>query len=95
MNIGNAKRPRSTISSKRGFEPGRGPTERLSNFLDGKAALVLLHRLPEKYQKVMRMRYVQDLSLKEISLITGQTTNTVAVQAYRGLRKLQSLYHPV
>jgi DNA-directed RNA polymerase specialized sigma24 family protein len=40
----------------------------------------------------MRMRYVQDLSLKEMSLLTGQTENTVAVQAHRGLAKLRVLY---
>lgn len=39
------------------------------------------------------MRYAQDLSLKEIALITGQSRNTVAVQAHRGLIKLKILYN--
>lgn len=38
------------------------------------------------------MRFVQDLSLTEISLITGQSKNTVAVQVHRGLKKLRTLY---
>ena len=42
----------------------------------------------------MRMRYVQDLSLKEIALLTGQTANTIAVQLHRGLAKLKLLYRP-
>ena len=62
--------------------------------LDGKAALLLIGRLPERYQKVMRMRYVQDLSLEEMSLITGQSKNTIAVHAHRGLEKLKLLYKP-
>ncbi|MCR4327924.1 MAG: hypothetical protein NUV53_00190 [Patescibacteria group bacterium] len=41
----------------------------------------------------MRMRHAQDLSLKEISLITGQSRNAVAVQAYRGLVKLKILHN--
>lgn len=79
---------------EQGFEPGVDPSERLVDFMDGKKALLLIQRLPEKYHKVMRMRYVQDLSLKEMSLITGQTKNSLAVQAYRGLQKLKLLYYP-
>ena len=40
----------------------------------------------------MNMRYVKDLSLKEISIITGQSKNANAVQIYRGLEKLKTLY---
>ncbi len=75
------------------FQPSAGHSSRLFNLLDGKAALLLIQRLPEKYRKVLRMRYVQDLSLKEISLITGQSKNTVAVQMHRGLEKLKLLYN--
>lgn len=77
---------------EKGFEPGKDHQERLINVLDGKAALLLIARLPERYRKVMRMRFVQDLSLKEMSLITGQSKNTMAVQVHRGLEKLKLLY---
>ncbi len=77
---------------EKGFEPSTGDSKRLFNVLDGKAALLLIQRLPEKYQKVIRMRYMQNLSLKEMSLLTGQSQNTIAVQAHRGLRKLKLLY---
>ena len=75
----------------KGFEPSAGDPGRMLNILDGKAALLLIQRLPLGYQKVMRMRYVQDLSLAEMSLITGQSKNTIAVQAHRGLMKLKLL----
>jgi len=78
-----------------GYEPSVEHSEHLFNILDGKAALLLIQRLPLKYRRVMKMRYTQNLSLKEIALITGQTRNAVAVQAYRGLRKLKLLYNPV
>ncbi len=77
---------------ERGFEPGADHSERMVNTLDGKAALLLIMRLPEKYQKVMRMRYTQGLSLTEMSLITGESKNTMAVQLHRGLVKLRQLY---
>lgn len=78
---------------EKGYEPGADPSERLINVLDGKKALQLIQSLPAKYQKVMRMRYVQDLSLKEMSLVTGQSKNTMAVQVHRALRKLKLLYN--
>ena len=63
------------------------------DILDGKAAFVLIAHLPPTYQKIMRMRYIQDLSLKEMSLITGQSKNAIAVQVHRGLEKLKILYN--
>lgn len=60
-----------------------------------KSNFLLIACLPQKYIKIMRMRYIQDLSLKEISLITGQSKNTIAVQVHRGLNKLRLLYNHV
>jgi RNA polymerase sigma-70 factor (ECF subfamily) len=77
---------------EKGFEPSETKEVEQTNVLDGKAAFILIDRLPKKYQQIMKMRYVQDLSLKEISLITGQSKNTIAVQAHRGLSKLKALY---
>lgn len=78
---------------EKGFEPGsEDDSKRLYDILDGKTALLFIARLPKKYQKVMYMRYVQDLTLKEMSTITGQSKNTIAVQAHRGLEILKSIY---
>lgn len=77
---------------EKGFEPSDDNSMRIFNILDGKVALLLIQRLPKKYQKVVHMRYVRLLSLKEISLITGQSKNAIAVQSHRGLKKLRLLY---
>ena len=79
---------------EKGFEPGGEDSDKLFNILDGKAAVVLINHLPKTYQKVIRMRYVQDLSLAEISLLTGQSKNAIAVQMHRGLKRLRELYKP-
>ena len=81
------------VLMENGFEPTTNDSGRLFDRLDGTSALLLIARLPEKYQKIMRMKYVQDLSLEEMSLVTGQTKNSIAVQAYRGLEKLKVLYN--
>lgn len=75
-----------------GFEPGSDDFTRLVDMLDGKAALELIEALPISYQKIMTLRYVDDLSLAEISVVTGQTKNTVAVKTHRGMEKLRALY---
>jgi RNA polymerase sigma-70 factor, ECF subfamily len=75
-----------------GFDPMFDNTERLIDMLDGKQAAVLIAQLPVLYRKTIRLRYLDNLSLHEISLITGQTKNAVAVQSHRGLEKLKVLY---
>jgi RNA polymerase sigma-70 factor (ECF subfamily) len=82
------------ILFEHGFDPTTDDnnTEQLINKLDGKEALLLISNLPISYQKIMRMKYVQGLTLKEMSLLTGQSKNTLAVQAHRGLEKLKFLY---
>ena len=79
---------------EKGFEPigVSSDSGRLVNLLDGKAALLLIARLPLNYQQVMRMKYVQDLTLEEMALVTGKTKNLLAVQIHRGLEKLRILY---
>lgn len=76
---------------EKGFQPASDHT-RLFDTLDGKATMLLIQLLPDKYQKVIRMRYVQDLSLEEIAVLTGETKNAIAVQMHRGLKKLRDLY---
>lgn len=74
-----------------GFEPAAPDHERVADMFDGQQVVGLLSKLPQKYQSVLKMRYMQDLSLKEMSLLTGQTTNTISVQSHRGLKKLQAI----
>lgn len=75
-----------------GFEPSFDNTETVFNSLDGERALKLIDELPPKYKRAVELRYKQGLSLKEISEITGESKNTVAVQIHRGLEKLRALY---
>lgn len=88
-------RKRKTVSLDllldKGFEPAFDESDNIYTGLDGKKTLGLIKRLPQKYQKVMKMRYVKDLSLKEMSALTRQSKNTLAVQAYRGLQMLKGL----
>ncbi len=81
------------ILLEKGFEIKEDNTENIINFLDGKKALLLIAHLPLNYQPIMRMKYIEDLSLLEISIITGQTKNALAVKLHRGLEKIKILYN--
>lgn len=88
------KKPLSLDSLiENGYEPRNDSNEQNMKILDGKTAIALIKNIPEKYQKVIKMKYVQDLSLKEMSLITGKTKNTLAVQIHRGIEMLKILYN--
>ncbi len=77
---------------EKGFDPIAEDPKNLLNILDGRTALLLIESLPEMYRKIMRMKYVQDLSLKEISVLTGLSKNNIAVKLHRGLEKIKILY---
>jgi RNA polymerase sigma-70 factor (ECF subfamily) len=77
---------------EKGFDPATHAHERLPEILDGHQAAELIAQLPPRYQTIVRMRFLQDLSIKEISELTGQSSNTVTVQSHRGLRRLRLLY---
>jgi len=59
---------------------------------DKEKALELIDELPRLYQKILRLRYLQNLTIDEISKVTGRSRNTVTVQSHRGLKKLKQLY---
>jgi RNA polymerase sigma-70 factor (ECF subfamily) len=69
------------------------PYPKLANILDGGKAILLISKLPLKYQRILKMRYIQDLKLEEMSLLTKQSKKTLAVQVHRGLEKLKIIYN--
>ena len=76
-----------------GFDvPGAG-SERLIDTLDGRKAIELVKTLDEKYRDVIILRYVDDLSPREIAETLGLTENAVSVRIHRGIKQLRDLYN--
>ena len=48
-----------------------------------------LEKLEPDVQEIIRLRFFEELSLKEISSITGYNINTVKTKLYRGLKLLK------
>lgn len=48
--------------------------------------------LPDKYKDILIMRYVDDLSVKEIAQAYDEHENTISVRIHRAVEKLRTLY---
>ncbi len=79
---------------EKGFEPAGDNEEftHISDIIDGKATVLLIRKLPDRYRKVLTMRYVENMSIEEMAAHIGQSKNTVAVQIHRGLVKLKEVF---
>ena len=49
--------------------------------------------MDEKYATVILMRYVDDLTVKEISEILSVTQNVVSVRIHRGLKEIKKIIY--
>ena len=54
-----------------------------------------IDRLEEDVQKIIRLRFYEELSLKEISQIMELNLNTVKAKLYRGLKLLKQIVQEV
>ncbi|MBX4215399.1 RNA polymerase sigma factor [Candidatus Parcubacteria bacterium] len=75
-----------------GFDPVYAPERELVNQLDGERAIQCLKKIPDSYRDVVFMRYVQELSIKEIANILDETENNVSVRLHRALERLRTVF---
>ncbi len=56
---------------------------------DTEALYKEIGKLPQEVQMIIRLRFYEELSLKEIAEVTGLNLNTVKAKLYRGLKTLR------
>lgn len=66
--------------------------QKTKDILDAQSAAKLIDELPDKYRDILYFRYVEDLSIQEISDITGERENTVSVRVHRGVKMIEELF---
>lgn len=59
---------------------------------DARRVLWEIQKLPVEYQKVVTMRYIDELTPKEIAAILGESENAVSVRIHRGVEKLRAIF---
>ena len=74
-----------------GFDPGFDDRKKTENSIDAKLVLEVVGWLDEKYREVVLMRYVDELSPKEIAEALGESENNVSVRIHRGLKQLREI----
>jgi len=75
-----------------GFDKEEDRRAPLLDKLASEEAVKRLAQLPPLYSEVLFMRYVEDLTVKEIAEILAETENVVSVRLHRGREKLRQLF---
>lgn len=74
-----------------GFSPKDESLPDLEQRLVVKDIVQKLRLLDESYRDIIQMRFIDDLSPKEISTALGVSENVVSVRIHRGINKLRQL----
>lgn len=74
-----------------GFDIAGEDGRDLGAFLDARQVVSVLQDVEEPYRTVVMMRFIDEMSPKEIAAVLGITANVVSVRINRGLKKLESL----
>jgi len=74
-----------------GFDPGFDRRERLFDHMDGAIALKAVESIEPIYRDVIMMRYVEELSIKEIAEVLKEKENNISVRLHRGMEKLRNI----
>ena len=77
------QRPR-TVPLPEDGGPAREDPEPADDFLSRR-----VETLPPEVGVIIKLRFYEELSLKEISQVTGQNVSTVKSRLYAGLKKLR------
>ena len=68
---------------------GHAPPEVLAARETNSKILLMLETLPANQQEVIRLKFQNDLSYREIAEITGLSISNVGVQLHNGLKQLR------
>ncbi len=71
--------------------PGAGPDEQVSTAEETAQILRFLRRLPTNQQEVVKLKFLSELSYKEISAITGLSSTNVGFLIHTALQRLRSM----
>jgi len=89
------KKPNSSLETmmEKGFDAtdSRDQKKILETNFDSEKVVGALNKLDDKYRETLTLRYIEDLSLKEISNITKESENNISVRIHRGLEKFRQI----
>jgi len=78
---------------EKGYTPSVDTREKTQNYFTGQEILEVIKSLDEKYRDVILLKYIEDLSTREISLILNETENNIYVRLNRGFEQVKKIIH--
>lgn len=76
---------------EKGYTPSVDNREKTQNYFTGQEILEVVKSLDEKYRDVILLKYIEDLSTREISLILNETENNIYVRLNRGFEQVKKI----
>jgi RNA polymerase sigma-70 factor, ECF subfamily len=76
---------------EQGFDAPADDDGNLHKALDAKYIIRIVQDMDEKYRDVLLLRYVDDLSIKDIADIVGESENVVSVRIHRGVQQVRKI----
>jgi RNA polymerase sigma-70 factor (ECF subfamily) len=77
------------VLAEAGFEPAVEEKDFGTDFIEIENVKKKIDRLEEPYREAILMRYIDELSPKEIAALTGESVNVVSVRITRAKEKLK------
>lgn len=75
-----------------GFDPV-DENESIAAFAEFEEIVSAVHKLDDTHRDIVWMRFVEDMSPKDIAEILGLKENAVSVRIHRGKAQLQEILH--
>lgn len=82
------------VLEEQGFEPRVDTRAEVEANIDGAQIGTYLQQLAVDDREILIMRFIDDLSPKEIAEILQETANVISVRLHRALKKLRELLPP-
>lgn len=81
--------------SKRVVSPAPSPRDRAEHREACEKVMTILETLPEKYREVLRLKYQNDFTYREIAEITGHSISHVGVIIHTGIDRLRTSFRRI
>ncbi|HAO64499.1 TPA: hypothetical protein DCQ44_00785 [Candidatus Taylorbacteria bacterium] len=81
------------VMQEGGFDVDSGDEEKMLEHIEIDKIREAIGKIPEKYQQIIALRFIEGLSPGEIGAIVNRTENSVSVQINRGIKMLQEILH--
>lgn len=78
---------------KNGFDVESPDQDKIVKDVENSNVLRIIKKLEPHHREIIVMRYINDLTIKEISEIIGQSENVVSVRINRAVKELKKLLH--